>query len=247
MILRFRYYAAVALLIIAPLFAFAESLIPAFDLEKAVEGIPKGWRHIEFHSVEKPTSYKLVKVDGHVALEADSEKGASAVVYPVDSSSEKILRWKWKIKSTLPKGDARKVEGDDYAARIYVIFRFDPSGASLVTRAKYKALKILHGRYPPHATLNYIWANRLPKREVVVSPYTDRSYMVATESGNEGAGQWIEEEVDIAADYRKIFGEEPPLIEGIGIMTDTDNTGSKTTAWYCDIELIDPEKKSERK
>ncbi|HWQ95684.1 MAG TPA: DUF3047 domain-containing protein, partial [Gammaproteobacteria bacterium] len=36
-------------------------------------------------------------------------------------------------------------------------------------------------------------------------------------------------------DYKKTFGEEPPMISGIAIMTDTDNTGEAATAYYGDI------------
>ena len=35
--------------------------------------------------------------------------------------------------------------------------------------------------------------------------------------------------------YKKAFGEEPPLISGVAIMTDTDNTGESATAYYGDI------------
>jgi hypothetical protein len=37
------------------------------------------------------------------------------------------------------------------------------------------------------------------------------------------------------ADYRAAFGEDPPPINGVAIMTDTDNTGESATAYYGDI------------
>jgi hypothetical protein len=61
--------------------------------------------------------------------------------------------------------------------------------------------------------------------------------MVAVESGPEKVGQWISEERDILADYRRLFGGEPAEIGAIAIMTDTDNTGSEATAWYGEITL----------
>ena len=42
------------------------------------------------------------------------------------------------------------------------------------------------------------------------------------------------------ADYREAFGEEPPPVVGIAIMSDSDNTGEKATAWYGDI-LLNPD------
>jgi len=61
--------------------------------------------------------------------------------------------------------------------------------------------------------------------------------MLAVESGPSKAGQWVNEERDIQADYRRVFGENPPEAGGVAIMTDTDNTGGEATAWYGDITL----------
>lgn len=61
--------------------------------------------------------------------------------------------------------------------------------------------------------------------------------MVAVESGPSMAGQWLTEERDILADYRRLFGEEPGEAEAIAIMTDTDNTGESALAWYGEISL----------
>jgi hypothetical protein len=59
--------------------------------------------------------------------------------------------------------------------------------------------------------------------------------MVAVQSGNNRAGRWITEERNIAEDYRQAFGRPPPEIIGIGIMTDTDDTGEQTAGYYGDI------------
>lgn len=40
---------------------------------------------------------------------------------------------------------------------------------------------------------------------------------------------------NIVDDYRRAFGEDPPHVGAIAIMTDTDNTGETATAWYGDI------------
>ena len=57
------------------------------------------------------------------------------------------------------------------------------------------------------------------------------------ESGPEQTGRWINEERDILADYRRLFGEDPRAIGAIAIMTDTDNTGGEATAWYGEITV----------
>jgi len=98
-------------------------------------------------------------------------------------------------------------------------------------------LKTLFGEELPGRALNYIWANRLEQGEGIANPYTDETWMIAVNSGNEQAGEWVTVERDVIADYREAFGEEPPAIVGIGIMSDSENTGEAATARYCDIEI----------
>ncbi len=62
--------------------------------------------------------------------------------------------------------------------------------------------------------------------------------MIVVESGGEKLDQWVNEERNIHEDYIKAFGEEPPLISGVAIMTDTDNTGESATAYYGDIQFM---------
>ncbi|MNC95601.1 hypothetical protein D3C83_127590 [compost metagenome] len=59
--------------------------------------------------------------------------------------------------------------------------------------------------------------------------------MLVAESGRDKLGRWQEVTRNIHEDYRRAFGEEPGAITAIGIMTDTDNTGGNTHAYYGDI------------
>ena len=46
---------------------------------------------------------------------------------------------------------------------------------------------------------------------------------------------WVDEERNIYEDYKKAFGEEPPMINGVATMSNTDNTKEPATAYYGDI------------
>jgi hypothetical protein len=59
--------------------------------------------------------------------------------------------------------------------------------------------------------------------------------MIVVESGEIKLNQWVNEERNVYEDYKKAFGEESPMISGIAIMTDTDNTGESAVAYYGDI------------
>jgi hypothetical protein len=85
--------------------------------------------------------------------------------------------------------------------------------------------------------INYIWANKLHKGGHVSNPYASDAKMFAVESGNGMAGKWVSEERDLLADYRLLFGTDPPEAEAVAIMTDTDNTGETAEAWYGEISL----------
>jgi hypothetical protein len=61
--------------------------------------------------------------------------------------------------------------------------------------------------------------------------------LIAVQSGPERIGRWISEERNIYKDYISYFGEEPPEVAAIAIMTDTDNTGEEAIAYYADIAL----------
>ena len=68
--------------------------------------------------------------------------------------------------------------------------------------------------------------------------YTGRAMMLVVESSAARVGQWVQAERNVLEDYRRAFGEDPPPVSGIAVMTDTDQTGEAVTAWYGDIGLV---------
>jgi len=98
-------------------------------------------------------------------------------------------------------------------------------------------LEVFYGRDIPGRTLNFIWANQLEIDEIVTSTYTEHARLVALQSGNRQAGEWVREEVNIADQYRRAFGGEPPPIHSLALMTDSDDTGETVRACYRNIKL----------
>jgi len=177
-----------------------------------------GWKPQIFKG-KGETAYTLAKENGRTVLMARSRHAASGLVRKVnlDTKEFQLLRWSWKVEHTLKGEDVTKKSGDDYAARVYVVF---PRVLFWQTRA-----------------INYIWSARMPRGSSAPSPYTANAVVVAVESGNEKAGQWATEERNIYEDYRKYFGEEPPKLGAVAVMTDTDDTGDEVTAYFGDILL----------
>lgn len=208
-----------------------------FSAETKGNSLPAGWKPLTFRKIQRHTVYRLVKENHTVVVEAVADGSASGLTreIKIDPKEYPILQWHWKVGNVLNKGDVRKKEGDDYPARIYITFEYEPSKLGFFEKAKYEMIRLLYGQYPPIGAINYIWENKAPKGTMIPNPYTDRVIMIVVESGEEKLNQWVSEERNLYEDYKKAFGEEPPMISGVAIMTDTDNTGESATAYYGDI------------
>lgn len=214
--------------------------VGSFSAQRAGGPLPDGWRPLTFRKIERHTRYELVRDGDSVVVKADSEASASGLVreLKLDARAYPRLAWRWKIANVLKRGDVRSKDGDDYPARLYVTFAYDRERVGAFERAKYEAAKFFYGSYPPLRSINYIWESSAPVGTVVPNAYTDRVRMIVVRSGSGEANRWLSEERDLYADYRAAFGEEPPAVSGIAIMTDTDNTGERVSAWYGDIRFL---------
>ncbi|MDI9243816.1 DUF3047 domain-containing protein [Marinobacter sp. CHS3-4] len=204
-----------------------------------LQSLAPDWEVLKFPNIDRMTRYQLVQDSGQQVVKAWTDNSASGLIarVQIEPGDSLVLRWRWKVSSVYQEGNARSKDGDDYPARIYVAFEFEPNNASFFERAKRKAAALVFGEELPGNALNYIWANQLAKGTVMANAYTDTTQMIAVESGQSRVGQWVTEERDIVADYRQAFGSEPPRIVGVAIMSDSDNTGEAATAWYGDVEL----------
>lgn len=197
------------------------------------------WKPLTFPKIPAHSEYTIEKEGANHVLKAVSRASASGLILKKSFNVRdySILRWRWRVSNVLKRGDTESKSGDDYPLRIYVNFKYTPSRANFTLRAKYFLAKSIHGEFPPHSSLIYIWANQTQVRRIITSPYTDRAMMVVLQGGKEKLGIWLEEEVDILADYRAAFGEEPPEEASLGIMADADNTGESATGWVAFIEV----------
>jgi len=208
-----------------------------FSVASEGDALPDGWKPLTFKKIEKHTTYKVVKDGDAAVVKAVSEASASGLTreIKINLKDYPIVQWRWKVANILKNGDVSKKEGDDYPARIYITFEYDAGKVSFFKKAQYETVKLIYGQYPPLGAINYIWESKATKGTVVPNPYTDQVKMIVVESGAAGLNQWVSEERNVYEDYKKAFGEEPPMISGVAIMTDTDNTGESATAYYGDI------------
>lgn len=217
----------------------AQLAVGTFSAAAEGTALPDGWHRLTFKKIERHTQYEVVKDQAVAVVKAVSEGGASGLTKAVtiDPREYPIVRWRWKIENILDKSDVNRKDGDDYPARLYITFAYEPDKVSFGKKLKYKAGQALFGDIPIGA-LNYIWDSKSPVGTVVDNAFTSFAKMIVVESGAGRIGSWIQEERNVYEDYRLAFGEEPPAINGIAIMTDTDNTKERAVAYYGDIEFI---------
>jgi len=233
----------VALVLVGAISLAAETAatVEVATFSRAVVGhaLPDGWTPLTFKKIPAQTKYEVVN-DGHVtAVKAMSDSSASGLtkVVRIDPKEFPIVRWRWKVDNLVQKSDATRKDGDDYPARLYITFEYDPDKVSFGKKLKYKAGQALFGDIPIGA-INYVWETKSPVGAILDNAYTDFVKMVVVESGPSQLGLWVDESRNIYEDYKKAFGEEPPMINGIAIMSDTDNTKERVTAYYGDIVFM---------
>ena len=224
-------------------------LVGNFSLATPGGPFPQGWKPLIFEKIPEHTQYDLVKDEQHVVVKAISRQSSSGLTreISIDPKEYPVIAWRWKVKNILQKGDVAQKSGDDYPARLYITFQYDSSQVGFFEKAKFETIRLIYGQYPPIGAINYIWESKSPIGTIVPNPYTDRVYMVVTQSGSAKLNQWVTEERNIYEDYKKAFGEDPPHISGVAIMTDTDNTKESAVAYYGDIVFKKSEKELEEK
>lgn len=226
-----------------PVFAGDESVqwVGRFSALTAGAGTPPGWTQLTFKKIPTHTSYQLVQDGDTTVVKAVSEASASGLTKEVtiDPREYPVVRWRWKIDNLLARSDVRRKGGDDYPARLYITFAYEPDRVPFGKKLKYLAGRALFGDIPI-AALNYIWDRSTPAGTIVANAYTDFAQMVVVQSGAVNVGRWAQEERNVYQDYVRAFGEEPPKINGVAIMSDTDDTQDRVTAYYGDIAFIKP-------
>lgn len=207
-----------------------------FSAAKEGAALPDGWKPLTFPKVPRHTMYTLVKDGNVMVVKAASDASASGLTkaIKIDPKEYPILRWRWKVENLLKAADVTTKAGDDYPARLYVTFEYDPEKVGFGKKAKYKAGRAIFGDIPI-AAINYIWDGKAAQGLFIENSYTDFAHMVVVESGARGLGLWKDEERNIYEDYKKAFDGDPPMINGVAIMSDTDNTKESAVAYFGDI------------
>jgi hypothetical protein len=218
----------------------AQEELPKFSAETARNGMPNGWNFYRIAPYKKNTVYRLENYQGRTVLSANSKTSASglAVKLRPRPANNLWLQWEWKALSAIPEADNVERYHDDAPLRILVAFDGNKSKLPLKEKLNFEMANLISGQEMPYATLMYIWSGKSPVDTIINNAHTSRIKMIVVDSGWDNLGDWHKHQRDLAADYKRAYGEAPGEVIGIALLTDTDNTKSETRAIYGDIELI---------
>jgi hypothetical protein len=186
------------------------------DIGLFSENDTSGW---EIRGFAGATDYLLTRIDGKQVLVADSRQSASAYYKKIKVDLEKtpILNWSWRKEQSIDPGNELDKNGDDFVARIYVV----KSGGLFFWNT---------------VALNYVWSYQHKRNDTWNNPFAgDKGKMLAQRDASDPQATWFKEQRNVAMDFKALLGKDIRQIDGVAIMTDSDNSGLSARALYGDI------------
>lgn len=197
------------------------------------------WQPMTFPNIKRHSTYSIHPCGDKTCLLMESDNSASGLLWKKTFNvyEYSFLKWRWKVSNVYRQGDSATKEGDDYPARLYVLFNYDPEKASAPKRFKYELAKLLHGQFPPDSSISYIWDNRETTKPFIVNAYASEARMIPVSSGSAQVDTWQEYSVNMLQDYKMAFGQDPPPLASLAIMCDSDNTQESAKAMVDYIRI----------
>lgn len=217
---RRRLLLAAATVGLSPTARIAAALDPNLEAD--------GWREMKFR--DKPENRYRLDSDGSILVESRASVSVAWRDLRADPLRTPILRWRWRLERAVPATDLTRKGGDDRSLSVYLAFTWMPERASLLERSVRAILGSLAGQELPGRLLTYVWGGDGRADGWFDNPYLPTGAKLRVlRDGTAPLGVWLEERVDVLADYRAAFGEDPPTVERIGVGADSDDTASEAS------------------
>ncbi len=173
---------------------------------------------LKIRKIKKLTNYTLGKNDNGNYLKAEAEGQASGLGKEIIINLNKtpFINITWKVEKNLSGIDERSKKGHDYAARVFVIKK--TGSTALSNRA-----------------INYVFSSNEEVGEYWRSPFTKKSidYVLSTTIKNNN--EWVTVKANVKEDFKKLHNLDVNELNGVAIMSDTDNSKIRSVAYYQNI------------
>lgn len=183
---------------------------PLFDLPAAATPIDD-WLKAGAWEVDRHSPKHWTVADGalHMVSSGDSVMIHTERGFPYDPGEYPMVHFEVKVDALPAGADNSKSGKDDSAFRLF--FSFDTSGT-------------------PPKTVGYGWTWNDPLDAVVTSGHFKNVKVVVIAAGADQLGAWLTIDRDLAADYRRCFGDGPvPKVKAVALKCDTNDL-AKTRA-----------------
>jgi hypothetical protein len=226
-----RHFATMAVLLTAPLLGAA-----ADRGETPPELAAVGWMVGAWRGVPLALFSAVTGDPGGVRIRGEASGGFARRSQP---GPPQCLSWRWRVDAGPPATALNRRGGDDRALAIAVGFAGWPAQSSLWQRTQHGFAQSSAGEHVlPRSMLIYVWGGTGQEPRPFPSPYMAGLGQVRVLQPAEAPrGRWVEQRVDLAADWRSTFGGDPPPLLEIAISADTDDTRSPLDASVAAIRF----------
>lgn len=202
-----------------------------------------GWRVAGLPGQKAPlTRYGVAQFDGFAALriEAAASYGNLVLDLPGPPAPAR-LRWRWRVDEPNAAVDLARKAGDDASAKVCLAFELPLERVPFVERQLLRLARSRTGEPLPAATLCWVWGGAEARGAALDNPYSRRVRVIVLRNREDASGRWFDEDRDVAADWRRTFGDEsaemPPLAAVI-VAADADNTGAASVAHVAGLRFV---------
>ena len=172
----------------------------------------------KIRGADAKTKYSLGKNKHGNFIRSESQNAASGLgrEIKINLSKTPFLNITWKVEKDLSDINENSKKGHDYAARVSVIKK---TGS---TRLSNRAM-------------NYVYSSNKAINSNQPSPFTKKSIDYVLSTTKENLNVWVTVKVNVKEHFKKFYDLDVNVIEGVAIMTDTDNSKKSAIAYYQNI------------
>ena len=147
---------------------------------------------------------------------ADNAASGLGKQLKIDLNKTPFINITWKIEKDLPGIKENTKKGHDFAARVFAIKK---TGATALS----------------NRAINYVFSSNNEIGFNSPSPYTKKSIDNVLASTKNDLNEWITVKSNVKDDFKKFHDLDVNELDGLAIMSDTDNSKMKAIAYYQNI------------
>jgi hypothetical protein len=190
----------------------------AVETVKIFEFTDDEMKTLQVRKVKGKTTYTFGSNENGNYLKAEAEGKASGLGKKVKINLIKtpFINITWKVEKNLSGIIENSKKGHDYAARVFVVKKTG------VTPLSNKAI-------------NYVFSSNNSVGENWPSPYTKKSIDYVLSTTNEHQNEWVTVKANVREHFKNLHDLDVKELNGVAIMTDTDNSKLKAISYYQNI------------